>query len=69
MINLWKYQDAKRIKLTDIDGQEFVGRIVDITDAGEYADEDIQENGITISANGAHIEFMQSEIKSIEIIE
>ena len=69
MINLWQYQDAIKIRITDIDEQEFIGNVVDITDAGEYADEEIQENGITISLNGNHIEFMQSEIKSIEIIE
>ena len=67
MINLWQYQEAKRVKITDVDGQEFIGYVVDVTDSGEYADEEIQENGITISLNGNHIEFMQSEIKSIEI--
>ena len=69
MINLWQYQDATKIRITDIDGQEFIGNVVDVTDAGEYANEEIQENGITISSNGNHIEFMQSEIKSIQIIE
>ena len=39
MINLWQYQDASKIRITDIDGQEFIGNVVDITDAGEYADE------------------------------
>lgn len=69
MINLWQYQDANKIKVTDIDEQEFIGNVIDVTDAGEYADEEIQENGITISINGNHLEFMQSEIKSIQIIE
>lgn len=69
MINLWEYQNAKKIKIIDIDGQVFIGNIVDITDSEEYASEDITEDGITISSNDVHIEFMQSEIKTIEIIE
>ena len=59
----------KKIKITDVDDQEFMGNVIDVTHSGEYADEDIQENGITISVNGTHIEFMQSEIKSIDVIE
>lgn len=69
MINLWKYQDAKKIRIIDIDNQEFTGNVVDITDSEEYADENINEVGITISMDGNHIEFMQSEIKSIEVVE
>lgn len=69
MINLWQYQDIKKIKITDVDEQELIGNVIDVTGAGEYADDEIQENGITISVDGKHIEFMQSEIKSIEIIE
>lgn len=69
MINLWKYQDAKKIRIVDIDDDEFIGNVIDVTDAGEYADESITETGITISFDGKHVEFMQSEIKSIEIIE
>ena len=68
MINLWQYQDANKVKITDVNGQEFIGNVLDVTDAGEYADEDIQEDGITISFHGNHVEFMQSEIQSIEII-
>lgn len=69
MINLWQYQDAKRIRIIDIDNQEFIGYVVDITDADEFIDDNIGENGITISVDGNHIEFMQSEIKSINIID
>lgn len=69
MINLWKYQEANKIKIIDIDNQEFTGNVVDVTDSEEYADENIKEDGITIAVDGTHIEFMQSEIKSIEVVE
>lgn len=69
MINLWKYQEAKKIKLTDVDDEVFVGTVLDVTDSSEYADEEIDEDGITIDIDGRHIEFMQSEVKEIEILE
>lgn len=74
MINLWQYQDAEKIKITDIDGQEFIGYIDEITDAEEYMYDDREEtsnfeDGITLVIGKELVEFMQSEIKSIEIIE
>lgn len=69
MINLWDYKDAQKVKIVDVDDFEFIGNVIDITDSEEYADEDITETGITISFDGNHVEFMESEIKSIEIIE
>lgn len=68
-INLWRYQEAKKIKITDINDQEFVGNVVDVTDAEENMDDSVKEDAITVSVNKAHIEFMQSEIKSIEALE
>ena len=68
MINLWTYQDAKKVKLTDIGGKQYLGTVIDITDSEEYAD-DVLEDGITLLLDGEHVEFMQSEIKSIEIVE
>lgn len=69
MINLWDYQDAQKVKIVDVDDFEFIGNVIDVTDSDEYADENIKESGITISFDGNHVEFMESEIKSIEIIE
>ena len=69
MINLWKYQEAKKVKLTDVDDEVFVGMVLDVTDSSEYADEEIEEDGITLDIDGRHVEFMQSEVKEIEIIE
>lgn len=68
MIDLWKYQDVNTIKITDIDDNEYTGNVIDVTDSEEYMNDDIKEDGITIASAGKHIEFMQSEIKSIEII-
>lgn len=74
MINLWQYQDAEKIKIIDADGQEFIGYIDEITDAEEYMYDDREEtsnfeDGITLVIGKELVEFMQSEIKSIEIIE
>lgn len=74
MINLWQYQDAKQVKIIDVDEQEFIGYVDEITDAEEYMYDDNEdasniEDGITLRIGENLVEFMQSEIKSIEIIE
>lgn len=69
MIDLWKYQEAKKIKVIDIDGVEHIGNVVDVTDSEEFLDEDISEDAITIEVGKKHIEFLQSEIKGIERID
>lgn len=74
MINLWEYREAKRIKLIDINGDEFVGYVSEVTDAKEYMFDDTDnkddyEDGITLKIGKSFAEFMQSEIKSIEILE
>lgn len=74
MINLWEYREAKRIKLIDIDGDEFVGYVSEVTDAEEYMFDDTDnkddyEDGITLKIGESFVEFMQSKIKSIEILE
>ena len=69
MILLKRYnQDEKKIKIVDVDGEEYIGIIDEITEAEEYEDVNITEDGITIDVDGRLIEFMQSEINSIEII-
>ena len=35
MIDLWKYQDARTVKIIDVDGTEFFGLVTDVTDAEE----------------------------------
>ena len=74
MINLWDYQEARKVRLVDVDDEVFIGYVIDITDAGEYMydeTDDIEnfEDGITLKIGGKHIEFMQSEIKLIEVLE
>lgn len=65
MINIWDFTNVKKIKLTDLDGQEFVGDVVAIFDKEETYDE---EDSIDLSVNGGIIGFLQSEIKNIEVI-
>ena len=74
MINLWDYQEARKIRLVDVDDEVFIGYVIDITDAEEYMydeTDDIEnfEDGITLKVGEKHIEFMQSEIKLIEVLE
>lgn len=74
MINLWDYQEARKIRLVDVDNEEFIGYVIEITDSEEYMydeTDDIEafEDGITLEVGEKHIEFMQSEIKLIEVLE
>lgn len=64
MVNIWDFAEAKKIKLTDINGQEFVGDIVAMFDKDETYDD---EDSIDLSVNGGIIGFMQSEIRNIEV--
>lgn len=65
MINVWDYQEANRVRLVDIDNDEFTGNVIDVTDAEEFMD-GTTEDTLTIEVDGKHIEFLQSEIKAIE---
>lgn len=65
MVNIWEFVNAKKVKITDIDGKEFIGDIVAIFDKEETYDD---EDSIDISVNGGIIGFMQSEIKNIEVL-
>ncbi len=68
MINIWKFEYAGKVKLIDIDGNEFIGDAQEITDASERPEEEKPEDGITIFTDGKLVEFYQSEIRSIEKI-
>lgn len=63
------YQEARKIRIIDSNDTVFTGYEVDETDAEENMDETTKEDVITITTGGTHIEFMQSEIKSIEVLE
>lgn len=62
-MKLEKYH-MKKIALTDIDDNVFVG-LSYFCDKEDY---DAEEDGLEMSVNGEIIIFYQSEIKSIEII-
>ena len=66
MINIWEYEYCGKVKIIDKDGNEFIGEAQEVTDESERADDEKQEDGITISSEGKLIEFYQSEIQSIE---
>ena len=65
MINIWEFVNAKKVKITDIDGKEFVGDIVAMFDKEETYDDEVC---IDLSVNDGIIGFMQSEIKNIEVL-
>lgn len=74
MINLWDYQEARKIRLVDVDDEVFIGYVIDITDAEEYMcdeenDKNNFEDGITLKIGESLVEFMESEIKLIEVLE
>lgn len=66
MVNIWEYVNAKKVKLTNQKGREFVGTVMAIFDKDETYDD---EDSIDIYVNGEDIGFLQSEIKSIEVLE
>lgn len=66
MVNIWDYQNANKIKLTDISGKEWVGYVIVLTDQEE--DEEATEDSITIRVDGDYIGFYESEITSIEVL-
>lgn len=65
MVNIWDFTNARKAKLTDLNGQEFVGDVVAIFDKEETYD---VEDSIDLCVNGVIIGFMQSEIKNIEVL-
>ena len=38
MINVWKYQDVKRLEITDTDGKVWRGKFLEIVDSEEQSD-------------------------------
>lgn len=66
MVNIWEFVNAKKVRITDIDGKEFVGDIVAMFDKEETYDD---EDSVDLYVNGEDIGFLQSEIKNIEVLE
>ncbi len=57
---------GKRARITDVDGEVFVGTIVVVTPA---IDNEENEASFCINSMGLWIEFFESEIDSFEILE
>ena len=66
MINIWNFEYCGKVKIVDIDGNEFTGEAQEITDESERSDDEKAEDGITILSDGKLIELYQSDIQSIE---
>lgn len=70
MIDIYKYKDAEKLEITDIDNEVFVGSLVSVNDvADEDEDLGLNENSITLAVNKRPVTFPVSEIKSIKIID
>lgn len=59
MINLWKFEYAGMVKLTDTDGYIYIGDAQEVTDIGERSDLERMEDGITLFIEGKYVEFLQ----------
>lgn len=66
MVNIWDFVNANKVKLTNMKGKEFIGTVMAVFDKDETYDE---EDSIDILVNGEDIGFLQSEIKSIEVLD
>ena len=61
---------GKRVKIIDVDGKEWHGRVTDYTSAADNETDGIAEESITCRMDGFHdglIELFPNEIKSIEV--
>lgn len=66
MVNVWDFVNAKKVKITDVDGNITVGGVVCVMDSEENGE---GEDDITVQVNkDTIIGFLQSEIKNIEEI-
>lgn len=68
MVNVWDFSDCNIVEIIDTDGNSFVGKIIDITDAEDKSDLEEYEDSITIKVGQNHIEFLQSDISKITIV-
>ncbi len=67
-MNIWDYQYKlkKTIKITDKDGDVFVGKLIEIMDVDEM---DTEEPRVVIKTEDGFIGFWESEIVSMAVIE
>lgn len=69
MVDILKYKDAKIIEITDIDDEVFSGEVVEVIFPEEKTDIEEQEYSIVLRVGNTEIEFLQSEIKNIDLME
>lgn len=71
-MNLSDYENVKRIKLVDIDHEEWIGTVEDVI-SGEDNDDGVESivvrSELVKKYKGKLVEFPKNEIKSIEIID
>ena len=68
MIDILKYKDAEAVEITDIDGVLFAGKVIEIIYPEDKTDLEEKEYSIVIRSDDAEIEFLQSEIRAIKVI-
>ena len=67
LIDILKYKDAESVTITDIDGEVFSGKVVEVIFPEEKTDLEEKEYSIVIRTGSAEVEFLQSEIKNISV--
>ena len=71
-MNLFDYENAKRIKLVDIDHEEWIGTVEDVIsgeDNNDGVESIVVRSELVEKYKGKLVEFPKNEIKSIEIID
>lgn len=66
MIDIWKSEGERNIRLTSTDGRIVEGKVIDVIDAEDKEDE--TEDSICIENESGVFEFIQSEVKDIQIM-
>lgn len=66
MVNIWDFQYARRVRITDIDGRVFEGDAVAMFDAEETVD---GVDDIDIDTGSMIVGFHPEEIASIEAVD
>lgn len=66
MIDIWKFEGEKNVRLTSTDGRIVEGKVIDVIDAEDKEDE--TEDSICIENKNGIFEFPQSEVKDIQIM-
>lgn len=71
-MNLFDYENAKRIKLVDIDHEEWIGTVEDVIsgeDNNDGVESIVVRSELVEKYKVKLVEFPKNEIKSIEIID